>query len=216
VTCSLTYVCCCDSCCIDFFLLLQLIDFGLSKHLARTMESVATFGIDMSDHMPSNLQCNVCGLLPVTLLLSLLPHLLLLLQLIDFGLSKHLESVATLGVGTPDYMPPEMVRSQVKAQQRSQQMRAAAAGAGGGSSLSPHGGKAPPYDAKKVDAWAMGVLLYLLVTGTYPFEVSVIEDRTSVNLEGVCASSTWICQHMHWVDSFCLWMCGDQRLQSSS
>lgn len=28
------------------------------------------------------------------------------LKLIDFGLSKHLESVATLGVGTPDYMPP--------------------------------------------------------------------------------------------------------------
>jgi serine/threonine protein kinase len=26
------------------------------------------------------------------------------LKLIDFGLSKHLESVATLGVGTPDYM----------------------------------------------------------------------------------------------------------------
>lgn len=31
----------------------------------------------------------------------------------------------------------------------------------------------PPYDAKKVDAWAMGVVLYLLVTGTYPFEVSI-------------------------------------------
>jgi hypothetical protein len=29
----------------------------------------------------------------------------------------------------------------------------------------------PPYDAKAVDAWAMGVLLYLLVSGCYPFEV---------------------------------------------
>jgi hypothetical protein len=34
-----------------------------------------------------------------------------LLQLIDFGLSKHLESVATLGVGKPDYMPPGMTCS---------------------------------------------------------------------------------------------------------
>ncbi|KAF6257642.1 kinase-like domain-containing protein [Scenedesmus sp. NREL 46B-D3] len=94
------------------------------------------------------------------------------LKLIDFGLSKHLESVATLGVGTPDYMPPEMVRSQAKAQQRSQQLCAAAGAASAAvpGRLSPHAGKAPPYDAKKVDAWAMGVLLYLLVTGTYPFE----------------------------------------------
>ncbi|PNG99079.1 Serine/threonine-protein kinase SRK2J, partial [Tetrabaena socialis] len=27
-----------------------------------------------------------------------------------------------------------------------------------------------PYDPRSVDAWAMGVLLYLLVTGRYPFE----------------------------------------------
>jgi serine/threonine protein kinase len=88
-------------------------------------------------------------------------------------------------------MPPEMVRSQVKAQQRSQQMRAAAAAAGPGSSLSSHGGKAPPYDAKKVDAWAMGVLLYLLVTGTYPFEVSW-RTALSQNCVLLCAA-VWCC-----------------------
>jgi serine/threonine protein kinase len=122
--------------------------------------------------------------------LHTLPHVTMLhlcciavvLQLIDFGLSKHLESVATLGVGTPDYMPPEMVRSQVRAQQRSQQMRAAAAAGAG--SLSPHGEKAPPYDAKKVDAWAMGVLLYLLVTGTYPFEVSSVSEQFQTPFSG--------------------------------
>lgn len=32
-------------------------------------------------------------------------------------------------------------------------------------------GSAHAYDARAVDAWAMGVLLYLLVTGRYPFEV---------------------------------------------
>lgn len=32
---------------------------------------------------------------------------------------------------------------------------------------------APPYDAKSVDGWAMGVMMYLLVTGKFPFEVRV-------------------------------------------
>ena len=82
-----------------------------------------------------------------------------LLQLIDFGLSKHLESVATLGVGTPDYMPPEMLKSNHKRQQQQQGVN------GGGN------GGTPPYDAKAVDAWAMGVVLYLLLMGVYPFEV---------------------------------------------
>lgn len=27
------------------------------------------------------------------------------------------------------------------------------------------------YDARAVDVWAMGVMLYLLVSGVYPFEV---------------------------------------------
>lgn len=53
---------------------------------------------------------------------------------------------------------PEMVRAQMKQQQRSQE-------------------SALPYDAKAVDAWAMGVLLYLLVTGCYPFEVGGWTNR---------------------------------------
>jgi serine/threonine protein kinase len=80
---------------------------------------------------------------------------------------QHLESVATLGVGTPDYMPPEMVRSQMKNQQQQN-----------------HGQQGlPPYDAKLVDAWAMGVLLYLLVTGCYPFEV---RDRHRQVIHSLC------------------------------
>lgn len=73
------------------------------------------------------------------------------LKLIDFGLSRREESAVTLGVGTPDYMAPEllgMTDDFVALKQRRE-------------------GK---YDAKACDVWAMGVLLYLLVTGKYPFE----------------------------------------------
>lgn len=73
------------------------------------------------------------------------------LKLIDFGLSRREESAVTLGVGTPDYMAPEllgMTEDFVALKQRRE-------------------GK---YDAKACDVWAMGVLLYLLVTGKYPFE----------------------------------------------
>lgn len=39
------------------------------------------------------------------------------------------------------------------------------------SSSSAAGGGAPRYDARKVDAWAMGVLFYVLVAAQYPFQV---------------------------------------------
>lgn len=68
-------------------------------------------------------------------------------QLIDFGLTKHVESVQTLRVGTPEYMAPELL-------------------------VQPPG-QAGGYDARKVDAWALGVLLYVLVCAAYPYEVRV-------------------------------------------
>ena len=37
-----------------------------------------------------------------------------ILKIIDFGLSKHLDSAVTLGVGTPDYMAPEVRREEEK------------------------------------------------------------------------------------------------------
>jgi serine/threonine protein kinase len=73
-------------------------------------------------------------------------------KIIDFGLSKHQQSAVTLGVGTPDYMAPELLGSAT----------------GGFSALQER--KVGQYDAKACDIWAMGVLLYLLVTGQYPFE----------------------------------------------
>ena len=74
------------------------------------------------------------------------------LKIIDFGLSKHQQSAVTLGVGTPDYMAPELLGS----------------AAGGFTALQErHIGQ---YDARACDVWAMGVLVYLIVTGQYPFE----------------------------------------------
>ena len=76
------------------------------------------------------------------------------LKIIDFGLSKHLDSARTLGIGTPDYMAPEIL----------------------GRTQNPGGGlvdgdnETGSYDPESVDVWAMGVMLYLLLTGTYPFE----------------------------------------------
>lgn len=86
-----------------------------------------------------------------------------ILKIIDFGLSKHLDSVNTLGVGTPDYMSPEML------------------GIGGGSQ--PKEG--PKYDATAVDVWALGVTFYLLVTGVYPFENPQHPNSLSHTLQNI-------------------------------
>jgi serine/threonine protein kinase len=75
----------------------QLIDFGFSKHL----ESVATLGVGTPDYMPRELHSiarSACDIASHIYLCCIV----VLLQLIDFGLSKHLESVAILSVGMPN------------------------------------------------------------------------------------------------------------------
>mmetsp|Transcript_12145 Transcript_12145/g.31489 ORF Transcript_12145/g.31489 Transcript_12145/m.31489 type:complete len:346 (-) Transcript_12145:557-1594(-) len=71
------------------------------------------------------------------------------LKIIDLGLSKHLTSARTLGVGTPDYMAPELVNFMAGGQQQGADVK---------------------YDASAADVWAMGATLYLMVVGVYPFE----------------------------------------------
>ena len=75
------------------------------------------------------------------------------IKLIDFGLSKHDQSAVTLGVGTPDYMSPELLGMDA-----------------GDDFVALKQRREGKYDAKACDVWALGVLLYLLVTGKYAFE----------------------------------------------
>ena len=91
------------------------------------------------------------------------------LKIIDFGLSKHLDSARTLGIGTPDYMAPEIL----------------------GRTPNPGGGFAVganetgSYDPVSVDVWAMGVMLYLLLTGNYPFEDQARPGNVTATLRRV-------------------------------
>ncbi|KAK9837089.1 hypothetical protein WJX81_002014 [Elliptochloris bilobata] len=63
-----------------------------------------------------------------------------LLKICDFGYSKHeMNSSAKTGVGTPIYMAPEII----------------------------YGGNR--YDAKAADLWSVGVILFAMLIGRYPF-----------------------------------------------
>lgn len=82
----------------------------------------------------------------------------------------------------PEYMAPELVRSPNAGAMLRYAGGNSAAGSnqssveGGGSPASSSGPPPPAmmkrYDARKVDAWALGVLFYVLVCAQYPFSVS--------------------------------------------
>jgi serine/threonine-protein kinase SRK2 len=76
------------------------------------------------------------------------------LKIADFGFSKHLlnHSTANSCKGSPDYIAPEVISA----------------------GWSREGSK---YDGKMADTWSCGVILFLLVTATYPFE-AVPGDKT--------------------------------------
>ncbi|KAI3431761.1 hypothetical protein D9Q98_004803 [Chlorella vulgaris] len=89
------------------------------------------------------------------------------LKIIDFGLSKRQQSAVTLGVGTPDYMAPELLGSGDLSLLRQRQTGT--------------------YDATACDCWSLGVLLYLLVVGHYPFEDPARPQNVVTTLQNITA-----------------------------
>ena len=92
------------------------------------------------------------------------------LKIIDFGMSKHLESAKTLLIGTPDYMAPELLTHNLADVMR------------GGDN--PEG----EYDARAVDVWSMGALLFICVAGVFPFEDPKRPNDMTATLENVRAA----------------------------
>jgi serine/threonine-protein kinase SRK2 len=84
------------------------------------------------------------------------------LKLCDFGFAKSWSAspnMDTMRIGTPEYMAPDLI-----------------SGRSG-------------YDGKKVDVWASGVLLFVMLLGMFPFEM---DDDNYVNTAGLY--SIWIQQ----------------------
>jgi serine/threonine protein kinase len=114
------------------------------------------------------------------------------LKVIDFGMTKHLEcacprygyrsllaradasalfitllaAAKTLMIGTPDYMAPELLTHNL---------------ADAMHGPSPEG----EYDPRAVDVWSMGALLFICVTGVFPFEDPRRPNDMCATLENV-------------------------------
>lgn len=85
------------------------------------------------------------------------------LKLIDFGLAKGVESAKTRAIGTPDYMAPELLTKSDE----------------DGNAIETR------YDAKAVDVWASGVMLYIMLTGRYPFQDPNRPNNVKTTLQNV-------------------------------
>eukprot|EP00775_Hariotina_reticulata_P003671 gene3671-3932_t len=77
------------------------------------------------------------------------------LKLCDFGYSKLLAASPQTAVGTPAYLPPEVLQSGLSSVRM-------------------------PYDGSAADLWCCGVALYAMLIGQYPFLVSKDPPRSEL------------------------------------
>lgn len=87
------------------------------------------------------------------------------IKLCDFGFAKawtKSSNMDTMRIGTPEYMGPELISSRTG------------------------------YDGKKVDVWALGVLLFVMLLGQFPFES--MEDSEATGQETVGLHDIWMQQ----------------------
>ena len=85
------------------------------------------------------------------------------LKLIDFGLAKGLDSAKTKGIGTPDYMAPEIITLIGE----------------------PGEQKTGKYDAKACDVWSSACMLYIMLTGKYPFQDARHPNNVKMTLRNI-------------------------------
>jgi serine/threonine protein kinase len=78
-------------------------------------------------------------------------------------LAKGVESAKTRAIGTPDYMAPELLTKSDE----------------DGNAIETR------YDAKAVDVWASGVMLYIMLTGRYPFQDPNRPNNVKTTLQNV-------------------------------
>lgn len=103
------------------------------------------------------------------------------LKLVDFGLSKDLESCLTLAIGTAGYMAPELVLRDGPEDRTGDRT-------GHGSHHLPpssHTVTSGRYDGALIDAWSVGVMAFLLTNGFMPWEQPEDPDNAIKTIQNI-------------------------------
>ncbi|KAJ9514737.1 hypothetical protein QJQ45_028510 [Haematococcus lacustris] len=97
------------------------------------------------------------------------------LKVCDFGFAKHWQAnsnMDTMRIGTPEYMGPELISSRGLEDKWGGEWRVQLLAGVGHPPTDPlvQARCWTGYDGKKVDVWAAGVLLFVMLVGVFPFE----------------------------------------------